>query len=399
MPKGYQYKTSNRPQKVEKKNLKVLQNEPDRRSESSSSTFSTTTTESSDYINSSENGEEEMTINIFDTLYDTSNESIVEEEHIKEAESLQKMSLITETNFFENFTELPQLADISEDISIATIIIEKESLLQDKIKDLGHFVDPLTGLELQNRLDSSLNAINDNARETMQEVQSVSETQETSDQSDIFIPEDGDFRETQRISHAIADEQTEDLFETFLELDKFTIDDTIEEFDWESIMKQQEAKVLPQTLDFLDDLIHKVVKIVEFVSPKTILRRNLDKRKLMQEISNVLQQYHVELNVSQLINRKVVEYFKRKKVYRPITQGNFKNLLQEKENYMKALKHLDESLCKEKYIRDSSTHEKKNLVEKVKENEQKIEEEVQIFENIIRKYLYGLTNTQTNSVS
>lgn len=398
MTKGYQKIKSNRQQEVEKKKLQVLQNEPDRTRESLSSTSSSTTTVSSDYTFGLDE-EEETLINIFDTLYDTSNESIEEEEVTKEQESVQKVSSESKTNFFENFTQLPNLADISEDISIATVIMEKVNSLEDKSKDLGHFVDPLTGLDLQNRLDTSSTDLNDNTRDIEEEEQSVSEKTEC-ELSDIVIPDDGYFQEVQRISYDMAEEQTKDLLETFLELDRTTAAAPVEEVDWESMQKQQEAKFLQQqTLDFLEDLIHKVVERAEFLSPETILRRNLDKSKLMQELSNVLHQYNVEVNVSSLLNRKVVEYFKRKKVYRPIVQETVKNLLLEKGNYMKSLNHLDESLAKENNFRDSSSMAVTNLREELKAKEQRIADEVQIFENMVRKYLYGEDEIPSNNVS
>ncbi|XP_065368900.1 uncharacterized protein LOC135961332 [Calliphora vicina] len=405
MTKGYQHKakksTSFKQQHSERNIADNLQKQIEAQELSLDSPSSSTTTASSE-LSIYPDEEEEIAINILDTLYDTTGESSDEEGTGEEQEHLQTKSLVEEVNFFTHLGEIPDIVNISEDISVCTIIPEKEAASKDATKDTGYFVDPLTGSELQARLGSSslIGYNEDESKETLvaSDEHSVSESQQ-SELSDILLPEDILFEETGTTTYDKQDNEATDLFETFLELDLSKVDDAVDDIDWEALAKQQEAERLHQhTLEFINDIIHRVVEIAEFISPEQLQRQKLDKRKLFLEISHVYHQYEVELKVSELLNRKVVEFFKRKKLYRPIMQDNVKTLPLEKLKYKKAMQHLDELLAKENAMNDSCSGLAKRLHNELEVTEQKVHNDVLMFEDLVKKNLFRESCPQSNAL-
>ncbi|XP_046810045.1 DNA repair protein rad50 [Lucilia cuprina] len=399
MTKGYKTKESTYLEQLEKKRKRVaadLQREIDERkasldSPSSSSTSSSSTTESTEY-SISQDEDSENTLNILDTLYDTVDSSTDEEAIEEEQETLAHDKI-----FFENFGELPDITNISEDISVCTIVEEKEVIPKDTTKDMGHFVNPLTGSEFHMHVGSfSLSQDNSKASSVASE-DTVSESQQ-SELSENLLPDDILFAETQPTSYdKEEDETTNVLFETFLQLETTKVEQIVDDIDWEAIAKQQEDKlILENTLEFINDIIQRVVEIAERISPEVILRQNLDKRKLLSEISQVHQQYVIELKVSDWLNQKVVEYFKRKKIFRPIIPENIKTLPQEKEKYINAVRRLDELLAKA--ADDSTTCKVKRIRTELENAKQKVNTEVLMFESLVKMNLVRETSPQWNTL-
>ncbi|XP_037826390.1 coiled-coil domain-containing protein 96-like [Lucilia sericata] len=404
MTKGYKTKKSNYLEQLDNDRKKAadLQREIDERkasldsptsSSSSSSSSTLSTTESTDY-SISQDEESEKALNILDTLYDTMDGS-TDEEAIEE----EQESLAHDMTFFENFGELPDITNISEDISVCTIVEEKEVKPKDTTKDMGHFVNPLTGSEFHMHKRSS-SLIETSSRESsVASEDTVSESQQ-SELSENLLPDDLLFAKTQHTTYDNAeDETTNVLFETFLQLETTKVEKIVDDIDWEAIVKQQEDKlILDSTLEFINDIIQRVVEIAESISPEVILRQNLDKRKLLLEISKVHQQYEVDLKVSDWLNQKVVEFFKRKKIFRPIIQENIKTLPQEKEKYITAVKRLDELLAKERSTDDSTTYTFKRIRKELEDAKQKVNSEVLMFESLVKKNLVRETSPQWNAL-
>ncbi|KAM7344389.1 cilia- and flagella-associated protein 184-like [Cochliomyia hominivorax] len=356
------------------------------------STSSSTITESTDFsINQEE--DQEFTRDIFDIIYDTSEETFDIEEEDQELEDEQQKYKIDDSNFFENFSQLPDIVDVSEDLSKVDI---EETIIaaQDTSKDTGYFVDPLTGLEIRPYASSAATILKDISRDTTGKEPSIAESQ-PSEKSDILIPAEESFEELIPTAYDLGEQQTIDLFETFMELELTKAEKPVEEVDWEAIIREEEAKELQQqTIEFINDLIHKVVVKAEYISPETILRQSLDKQKLMEEISYILLQKRVEVKVSEFLNRKVVEFFKRKQIYRPIMPENFKELQQENDKYIKTLKRLDELLGKEQKVGESRTSEVNNLRNELAETQQRVQNEVEKFDHMVRKNLVRDSSTQ-----
>ncbi|KNC25111.1 hypothetical protein FF38_07797 [Lucilia cuprina] len=398
MTKGYKTKESTYLQQLEKKRKIVaadLQREIDERKASldspSSSSTSSSTTESTEY-SISQDEDSENALNILDTLYDTVDSSTDEEAIEEEQETLAHDKI-----FFENFGELPDITNISEDISVCTIVEEKEVIPKDITKDMGHFVNPLTGSEFHMHVGSS-SLLEDNSKAySVASEDTVSESQQ-SELSENLLPDDILFEETQHHTYdKEKDETTNALFETFLQLETTKVEQIVDDIDWEAIAKQQEDKlILENTLEFINDIIQRVVEIAERISPEVILRQNLDKRKLLSEISQVHQQYVIELKVSDWLNQKVVEYFKRKKIFRPIIPENIKTLPQEKEKYINAVKRLDELLAKA--ADDSTTCKVKRIRTELENAKQKVNTEVLMFESLVKMNLVRETSPQWNTL-
>ncbi|KNC27552.1 hypothetical protein FF38_10588 [Lucilia cuprina] len=74
-----------------------------------------------------------------------------EEEHV----DVGTVAKPEDGDFFEGFREIPNVETISEDISVASVVIEKTVHEMDASKDMGKFVNPLTGLEMRGSASSS----------------------------------------------------------------------------------------------------------------------------------------------------------------------------------------------------------------------------------------------------
>lgn len=92
--------------------------------------------------------------------------------------------------------------------------------------------------------------------------------------------------------------------------------------------------------DFLNEMIVKAVDLIEKVQTTATLRFNLDKRKLIRSLCSVYNDYVVETKVTDVLQKKIVDYCRRKKLVRYLTIDNLKTLEFEKnklENNMKRL--------------------------------------------------------------
>ncbi|KNC27554.1 hypothetical protein FF38_10587 [Lucilia cuprina] len=205
-----------------------------------------------------------------------------------------------------------------------------------------------------------------------------------SQESEILLPKDMlDLEEDVKKPAAI-----EDTLETFLELEIETEVVQAEEIDWEALAREEEAlRIQQNTQNFLNELINKAVEMAEYVSPERILKLNLDKRKLLMELAARYSNYLTEKSCCEFLNRQIVQHFRRKKTFRPITEDNQKTVQQDKQKLYFAKKRLDEILAREVKLLSSSTNVQTELREQYDTLKKKLEEQIQIFEGKVRKYL------------
>ncbi|KAI8126756.1 Coiled-coil domain-containing protein 96 [Lucilia cuprina] len=313
----------------------------------------------------------------------------LEEEHV----DVGTVAKPEDGDFFEGFREIPNVETISEDISVASVVIEKTVHEMDASKDMGKFVNPLTGLEMRGSASSSSSSSSASSSSSSSEEQKEDDeiyeddegsVKDLSQESEILLPKDMlDLEEDVKKPAAI-----EDTLETFLELEIETEVVQAEEIDWEALAREEEAlRIQQNTQNFLNELINKAVEMAEYVSPERILKLNLDKRKLLMELAARYSNYLTEKSCCEFLNRQIVQHFRRKKTFRPITEDNQKTVQQDKQKLYFAKKRLDEILAREVKLLSSSTNVQTELREQYDTLKKKLEEQIQIFEGKVRKYL------------
>ncbi|XP_065365837.1 uncharacterized protein LOC135958844 [Calliphora vicina] len=348
--------------------------------ESSSSTISDTDSTES-YISFYEASVEEATKNILETLCDSDTESLQEEE----PDYLERKTLLEKTDFFVGFREVPNVDNISQDISVASIAIEKTVLKDGPSKDTGKFVNPLTGQDIRYSVESVAVSSEDHKDvEEVEEEQLQESLKDISQDSELLIPVDALDLEEDIKRPTIM----EDTFEAFLEYDLQPQLVVAEEINWEALAREEEANRLQaNSHKFLNELINKAVEIAEYASPERILQQNLDKRKLLIDLANKFPVYYTEKSCCGFLNRQIVQHFRRKKSFRSIMEDNPKTLQQDKQKLNNAKTHLDEIMAKEMKLLSSS----KNLHEELKAQYEQLKEEgeskIKIFESKVRKQL------------
>ncbi|KAM7347921.1 uncharacterized protein ACRADG_007398 [Cochliomyia hominivorax] len=363
--------------------------------ESISSSLSYTTT-SETFVSLHETTDVQDVQDIFEMLYDTESESLEEEG----SEYDEHKSLIDETNLVDTFGRLPDVDNISEDVSVASLTVDKKADDKEDIGDSGKFVNPLTGLYVTESMHHRPSSIEINLKEKDEKKEDVEagdsvKDKDLSEESELLIPDDV----LDEIEVAKKPVDLEDTFEAFLELETKQDEIKLEEIDWEALAREKEAKHLEKlTRKFLDDLVNHAVEAAEYMSPEKYLQQNLDKYKLMMELAKKLPEYLEEKSTSSFLNRQIVHHFRRKKTFRPIMEDNPRTVEQDKQKLKNAKLHLDEVLEKEAKLKESLYQMKENLCESIKVQKEDVENQITEFENKVWKHLGRELWPKTNTL-
>ncbi|TMW49854.1 hypothetical protein DOY81_005070 [Sarcophaga bullata] len=369
--------------KVQKKTVEVQIEEHIPEPATSPSTSSSTSSDSLSLTNVVGQEEEDEAVDIFDLLCGSDAESGEEEQATApELEYLQRKTLEEKPDFFVTFTGVPSMDDISEDISVmASPTEDKKRTKSQSKKDVGRFVNPITGevLDDDDKSDSETSAM----EEVEEEEEGVSEEpMDVSELSDLSLPASiSDVEEPE-------EKDVEDTLVTFLELEKEPVEAETTEIDFEAMwLEEENRRVLNNTLEFITDLINKVVEIVEYVSPEKLLEQNLDKHKLLKEISEVLPTLNVERRCCEFLNRQISTYFKHRISHRNTTNISAKTIALDKLKFERARERLDNVLAEEKKLLNSSTELRDGLRQQYNDLKKHVDNLVDNFENLVRKNL------------
>ncbi|TMW42903.1 hypothetical protein DOY81_012018 [Sarcophaga bullata] len=274
---------------------------------------------------------------------------------------VDRRSYAEKMDFFESFKEIPDIENISADISVAdvdeTVDVEVTKLPKDVPKDEGKFVDPLLGLresvssfdaELEVNQAERISAVKPKTFEPEPEPKSkpkpkpepepglkrtqelqlselmITESQtlgsQASELNELVLPDYTEFSEviTEATIHAKEMvEAPEDMLENLIEQVDVTDEDEDKDkdIDWYTLAREREIqKLQEQTKEFLSVLIRKVVERSEFRTKEEILAENLDKRKLLVELAEKCLQYQNALDCNRALERKVVGSLIRKEL-------------------------------------------------------------------------------------
>ncbi|XP_067633269.1 cilia- and flagella-associated protein 184-like [Eurosta solidaginis] len=295
-------------------------------------------------------------------------------------------------DFLETFSGVPSL----EVLSIAsgtkkgirtTDGKDQEESLQ---KDVGVFVDPLTGEVIAEKVPVEV------IEEEVEE-EELEESIETEPLSAII------FSLSEDTGLAALLETPAEEFEVKAEeaeaLDDFLMHDVVvEQIPSRDLSKealeQERLRLLliEETENFLNKLINQAVAKSEYKHPDTILRESLDKFLLMEELCKKLEELEIERKVQFHLNRKVIDYYKRKKSFQRITEEPEELEMKHAAKLKEVTKKLDQMLVVENRLTEKFEEIAKELrAKKIALLQQNIDKEKE-FEALVRASLIKSNN-------
>ncbi|XP_039955524.1 rho-associated protein kinase 1-like [Bactrocera tryoni] len=281
---------------------------------------------------------------------------------------------------------MPDIDEVSEDIDSrksvrTTVEIEPEPT------DEGIFVDPLTGETLYERKVPPIpTAAVVEVGEMGDEEEEEEETETVELQADISMSEDSEILqllELEKIETQVVakDELQADSLEDFLTKLKVTIVEkpNFMQLKAEKLERERVLKIMMAEAEkFLNTLIGEVVDVVEYKQPMEILRNNLDKHAVMEEILEKVNELEVERTIRAVLNRRAIEFYKRKRLYQAITDDLPDQVMEYREKLNYATKQLDRALGMEHAMKMKWEHEQSQLnarLTKMQESAQEKEDE------------------------
>lgn len=373
---------------------------------SSSSSQISTDTSSSSLLPSENENYESQKYDIFENLFDSDSDSGRDEI----SEHPQRDTLQMAVDFFTEFASMPDIDAVSEDIEHEpeiTIPPTEFSKIKSQDKDLGYFVHPLTGDRLFSTVNVATPEIQDSdasepkAFDSNETLESINEDIGSLELSDVDITLDlVEYTEEkdQDLNRNIEEDKT---LEQFLETGAIKLISTEdnEDLKWEALAREEEAKCLQRNvMDLVDEIIREVIQTSEYISPDALRRQHLDKRKLMREILNKVQESEVEKRIRQFLNQKCVDFYRRKKKFRPIMPDNKKSLQFKMQNYSQAIKRLDKMLSKELQTKERAMQMKQELETQLNNAKNKCQEAIADFEDLVRTNLMRDDRPKCNMV-
>uniref|UniRef100_A0A0A1WRY8 Coiled-coil domain-containing protein 96 n=1 Tax=Zeugodacus cucurbitae TaxID=28588 RepID=A0A0A1WRY8_ZEUCU len=299
-------------------------------------------------------------------------------------EAIEEGLLSSDSDSIFSLIDIEDISESSEDFfdRLGTIpdmsSIFKESQDSRTIgKDVGSFVDPLTGMLYES----------DEEEEAEEEEEMIEEESSTTEDSEMA--EDEELlellkRDEEVEAPKILDEA--EVFETFMELEKKQVIEDALEFDWIAYEREKELKsIAADTVVFLKDLIWEVVEKSEYVDPNIFLRQNLDKASLIEEITKKLKTLEVEQKARSFLNRRVAEFYYRKGQYRVFTDDPPETILDEIQKLKDATNKLDQVLYREEELKSTTQAEIANIQQDVSVMQIKNQEKLQEFEQLVKK--------------
>ncbi|XP_030384252.1 uncharacterized protein LOC115631591 [Scaptodrosophila lebanonensis] len=274
--------------------------------------------------------------NVNSLLQGTYDEMMLDE--LEDAESVLSLaSLVSipsnavthKDEFLDNFGEMIHVSDISLDVEseeepvLLTPVLSKRRTEED-----GQFVDPLTGEPDSESEEEEI--------ETGPELDKVDipEEEQELESSDL-----ADF-ESAIILPAVTFADEADTFDVLKGLQE-TI--PIEDRESGPTYDEHARKLKTERIvrDFIHNMINRVVNHVEYMDPREVLSKSLSIPKLYSDLERVLSEYISERMFNECIGSKVVEFFRRAKMFRALSALHPETKVQERERYRKALLQLD----------------------------------------------------------
>lgn len=316
--------------------------------------------------------------------------------------------------FFDTLGQLPSIDKVSLDSSIKEFFksaTKEYVVVKFAGKDVGKFVDPLTGTSLSStssemlekvkrpssRSRLSLRSRRSSNLDMLVEEEQFDEEEEGEEEESPFIPRELEEDEELLTLEGLDSDEEED----YLIEDGEPLEDTAMDIYWhqqkhvligdalrvaeEGVANQEETALQEIIAKFFDRIIRKVVAKVESIRPAFLLRKTLDKGALMRELQDKLQDLEIEQKARLFLSRKVVEYHRRKNSYRNLDEDSPETFTDNMEKYEEALTVLDVAISKEEEIKESAAIEIDRGKKKLEEAEIIERESYNNFETLIRE--------------
>ncbi|XP_030387119.1 uncharacterized protein LOC115633782 [Scaptodrosophila lebanonensis] len=235
-------------------------------------------------------------------------------------------TVAAKTQFLTDFAELPEMKDISEEEIVLdtaqSIILKVEEERPTQNVDVGHFVDPLTGMQESSSSSESVE---------VQIVTEIVEEEQVQESSELELMPD-------EIEVPVA---TEETAEDFLDM----MAKSFVEFTYVSTTDLESRRIARENArlanDLLQRIINEVVDRAERIDPKMFALKNLDKSKLMKNLIRELQLFICEKQINENLHSKIIDYCKRTKSFRLLSKNAEQKERVELDRFNSALNSLD----------------------------------------------------------
>lgn len=304
--------------------------------------------------------------------------SIRESEYIRIRSTMQRVD-----EFFDRIGDMPSINDIAlsseEDLKLQTVSMATVVKSVTSGPDVGRFVDPITGQPISSTSSSSVMDI--------PPTENIEEHEKEEETSDLDISDES-LLEQVEVEEEEIEKFPEDDLAMWIDLQPKKIFQIEEDIDFEELRRKEEYEQISEiTTLFLEELIFRIVENCEYIDPNVLLRQNLNKNKLMNKLSDLLNQLHSEQKSHQFLNKKVIEYFHRKKMARPLEVEGPDTIMQSLEYYKAAINKLDQIIDHENGLKTLAEKKKANVLSDVETSEVQFRQKKKQLEDLIKKNL------------
>lgn len=308
--------------------------------------------------------------------------------------TFKKANLKTEPvniDFFETLGGIPSIENISLDLSGSDLDLAygwKKPEVDQTGLDIGRFVDPLTGASLESS--------------TITPVESVMILPELVPEASVII--DDQASEGGLMGVDFKDEVDEDLdvYSDKGEDDRdFSMGDIDDLGKWFGISSRHKGlsvdkfhstktdffvrHMIPYVYDFMHQLINQVVETAHYAEPAMLLRQNFNKKKIMDDLEAKMRLLEDERQLNMVLNKKIVEYYRRKKDFRPLTEDPPENVMSLFESYNENMEKLSTFSSQEQDFTNITSIKMSDLNEILQQEEKLSRQSVDNLEKLIRK--------------
>lgn len=315
-----------------------------------------------------------------------------------ELDYVRQKTLIPEEDFFKLLESFPSLSDFleeSEDMEaeVKTEAIEEEEESIDY--EGGVFVDPLTG-EVRSKIITEPKEYGKEAQEkSVTKIESITEPATGPDiepeimsrpGSDDFWYEELDAlykSEEEAAEIALKKEEESNIEAMFAdEVEEPVL--IIAHFDFEAWQKIEGMRIIEESIvELLVDIIKIAIESSERDNAINQLYNNLNKNKIMKELFKLRNEQENENWLRTHLNRKCAEHYKRKKLYRTITEESTKVADYYKRKLYEQMIRLDNLLSEEEALKAKTENLVLQLRKDVEDLKAINQNELENFENMI----------------
>lgn len=303
-------------------------------------------------------------------------------------------------NFFNLWTNIPTIEQFIKAHS-RHVGDRDTDLLADGEEEDQYIASDLssTGIEdidLDEKKPSEMLMLEEEESEQMAEAEKAAEAEEeeveeeTSSESessefdDFQLPVYDDEGETTKVLQATVETPFQTLKDFESVEDESTILRQSVKVTQDDLIKREALQTTEIVHSIVENLIENSIESAERVNTEIMLRKKLDKPKLMHAIYTTYRKYQNEMLTNEALNRIVVDYYRRLKKTRYLISEDPKSLDSEKSKLASKMKHLDELIKMQVVVKETVSKEEALLERDYKLISEKVSKSVDKFESLIK---------------